>query len=60
MADTRFVSDKPLNFDCDLGLGRGNLNFVRNTPFNFVLSFYERVGKESLIKFLLSFFFSYG
>ena len=45
MADTRFVSDKPLNFDCDLDLGRGNLNFVRNTPFNFVLSFYERVGK---------------
>ena len=41
MADTGFVSDKPLTFDCDLDLGRENLNFVRDTPSHFALSFCE-------------------
>ena len=41
MADTPFVSGKPLTFDCDLDLGRGNLYFVRDTPSRFALSFYE-------------------
>ena len=41
MADTQFVSDKPLTFDCDLDLGCGNLNFVRDTPFYFALPFCE-------------------
>ena len=39
MAGTIFVSDKPLTLDCDLDLGRGNLNFVRVKPSNFALSF---------------------
>ena len=26
MADTQFVGDKPLTFDCDLDLGHWNLN----------------------------------
>ena len=39
MADTLFVGDKPLTFDCDLDLGTGNLNFVYNTPSHFVISF---------------------
>ena len=33
MADTRFVSDKHLIFDCDLDLGYGNLNVVPDTFF---------------------------
>ena len=41
MADTRFVSEKPLTFDCDLEFGRGNLNFVRDTLSNFALCFCE-------------------
>ena len=41
MADTRFVSDKPLTLDCDLELGHGNLNFVRDTPAYFALSYCE-------------------
>ena len=41
MSDTQFVSDKPMTFDCDLDLGRGNLNFVRDIPSHFVLSFGE-------------------
>ena len=41
MADTRFVSDKPLTLDCDLDLGHGNLNFVRDTPSHIALSYYE-------------------
>ena len=41
MADTRFVSVKPLTLDCDLDLGRGNINFVRDTPSYFALSFYK-------------------
>ena len=41
MADTVFVIDKPLTFDCDLDLGRGNLSFVRDTPSRFSLSFCE-------------------
>ena len=41
MADTRFVSDKPLTFNCDLDLGPGNLNFVHSTPLKFALSFCE-------------------
>ena len=32
MADTRFVSDKSLTFDCDLDRGCGKLNFERDTP----------------------------
>ena len=40
MADTRFVSKKPLTFDCDLDLSRGILNFVCDTP-RFILSFCE-------------------
>ena len=42
MADTRFVSDKPLTLDCDLDLGRGNLNaFYMQHTFSFTLSFCE-------------------
>ena len=41
MADTLFVSDKPLTFDCDLDLGRVNLNLGRDTPSHFALSFCE-------------------
>ena len=41
MADTLFVSEKPLTFDCDLDLGRGNLIFVRDIPSHFSLSFCE-------------------
>ena len=36
--DTQFVGNTSFTFDCDLNLGRGKLNFVRNTP-HFVLSF---------------------
>ena len=39
--DTRFVNDKPLTLDCDLDLGCGILNFVRDTPSYFVLSLCE-------------------
>ena len=35
MADTQFVIDKPLTFDCDPDLGRENLNFVQDTPSHF-------------------------
>ena len=49
MADTRFLSDKPLIFDCDLNLGCEDLNFVRNIPSHFDLSF-----REILIKFSFS------
>ena len=41
MADTQFVSDKLLTFDCGHDLGHGNLSFVRNTPSRFALSFCE-------------------
>ena len=41
IADTQFVSGKPLTFDCDLDIGRGNLNYVRDTPSHFALSFCE-------------------
>ena len=41
MADIQFVSDKPLTLDWDLDLGRGNLNFVRDTPSYFALSLCE-------------------
>ena len=54
MADTRFVSDQPLTGDCDLDLGRGNLNFVRDTPSHFAL-FFNKVLLNSLYRF-----FSYG
>ena len=37
MADTRFVSDIPITFNCDLDLDRGNLNFVRDTPSHLAL-----------------------
>ena len=37
--DTQFVSNKSLTFDCDLHLGRGNLNFVHDIPSHFALSF---------------------
>ena len=46
MAATLFLKDKPLTFDCDLDLGRGNLNFVRDTShfvFVRVLDFSIRV-----------------
>ena len=39
MADTGFLRDKPLTFDCDFDLGRGNLNFVRDTPSHFCCTF---------------------
>ena len=39
--DTQFVNDKPLTLNCDLDLGCGNLNFARDTPSHFVLSFCE-------------------
>ena len=38
MADSRFVCEKPLTFDCDLDLDLGNLNFVCDTLSHFVLS----------------------
>ena len=38
MADTRFVSQKSMIFNCDLDLGRGNLNFVYDIFFYFALS----------------------
>ena len=41
MADTRFVNDQPLIFDCDLDLGNRKLNFVHDTPSHFALSFCE-------------------
>ena len=41
MADTRFVCDKPMTFNCHHDLGRGNLNFVRDTSSYFALSFCE-------------------
>ena len=41
MADSRFEDDKPLTFNCDLDLGCGNLNFVRDTPSYFAISFCE-------------------
>ena len=39
MADTQFVSDKPLTFHCDLDLGCGNLYFVCDTSSHFDLFF---------------------
>ena len=54
MADTRFVSVKPWTLDCDLDLGHGNLNFVRDTPAHITLSFCK-VRLNSLYRFL-----SYG
>ena len=33
--DTQYVSDKSLTLDCDLDLGRGNINFVHDTPSTF-------------------------
>ena len=50
MADTQFVSDNPLTFDCELDLGRGNLNFVRDTPSHLALSFCK-VWLNSLSRF---------
>ena len=41
MADKRFVSDKPMTFNCDLDLGSRNLNFVCNIPSYFAKPFYE-------------------
>ena len=41
MADTQFVNNKPLTFDCNLDLGGEDLNFVHNKPSHFALSFYE-------------------
>ena len=41
MAEAQFVSDKPLTFDCDLDLGRENLNSVCDIPSYFALSFCE-------------------
>ena len=41
MADTQFVKDKPMTFDCDLDLGHGNINFVCDTPSHFALLFFE-------------------
>ena len=41
MADTRFVSDKPLTLDYDLDLGLGNLNSVCDTTSHFALSICE-------------------
>ena len=51
MTGTAFVSDKHFTFDCDLDLGHGNLNFVRDTPFSFCFSFLCH-----WMKFLLSYF----
>ena len=33
--NTQFGSDKPFTLDCDLDLGRENLNFVRDTASHF-------------------------
>ena len=41
MADTQFVSDEPITFNCDLDLDRGSLNFMRDTPSHFALPFCE-------------------
>ena len=41
MADTGYVSDKPLTFDCDPDLGHGNQNFGYDTPSYFALPFCE-------------------
>ena len=41
MADTQFVSIKPLTFDSDLDLGGGNLSFERDTAPPFALSICE-------------------
>ena len=41
MADIRFVSENPMTCNCDLDLGRGKLNFVRDIPSHFALSFCE-------------------
>ena len=51
MTDTRFVNNKPLTFDCDLDFGCENLNFVRDTPAYFALSFCQ-VLLNSLYRFL--------
>ena len=37
--DTQFVCVKPLTFYCDLDLGRGNLNFVRDAPSHSALPY---------------------
>ena len=34
MADTLFVSEKPINFNFDLYLDHGNLDSVCDTPFH--------------------------
>ena len=52
IADTVFVSDKPMTLNCDLG--HGNLNFVCDTPSHFGLPFCD-VSLNSLYPFL-----SYG
>ena len=39
MAESRFVGDKSLTFNCDLNLGHGNLNSVCGIPSHFVLTF---------------------
>ena len=49
--DTQFISDKSLSFDCDLDLGRGNINSARDTLLYLSVK---------LIKFPSLFFFSYG
>ena len=39
MADTQFVNNKPLIFDCDLDLGGEKLNFVHNNLLIFLYLF---------------------
>ena len=53
MAVTRLVNDKPLTFNGDLDLGRGNLNFVRDTPSQFALPLCENLMKFPLWVFEL-------
>ena len=41
MANTQFIYDKLLTFDCNLDLDCRNLTFVCDTPSHFALSFCE-------------------
>ena len=52
MADTQFLSDKPLTFDCDLDRGHGNLNFVCDTP-SYLLYLSVKFDKIPKIVFLV-------
>lgn len=50
MTDTRFVSGKHMTGDCDLDLGRENINFVHDTPSHLYL---PEVWLNSLSRFFI-------